>query len=120
MRVLAIVAVAVAAILFFLLASASANTDLLSRHYPLLLGLNAAVAVALLGLLMVQLKALWREYRQGQFGSRLKSRLLLMLALMAVLPGALVYGVSLQFAVNSIESWFDVRVESALEGGLNL
>jgi len=120
MKILAIVAAVVAAILFFLLASASANTDLLSRHYPLLLGLNAVVAVALLGLLMVQLKALWREYRQGQFGSRLKSRLLLMLALMAVLPGVLVYGVSLQFAVNSIESWFDVRVESALEGGLNL
>ena len=120
MRVLAIIAAAVAAILFFLLASTSANTDLLSRHYPLLLGLNAVVALALLGLVMVQLRALWREYRQGQFGSRLKSRLLLMLALMAVVPGALVYGVSMQFAVNSIESWFDVRVESALEGGLNL
>lgn len=120
MRILAIVAAAVAAILLFLLASASANTALFSRHYPLLLGLNAVVAVALLGLVMVQLHALWREYRQGVFGSRLKSRLLLMLVLMAVLPGALVYGVSLQFAVNSIESWFDVRVESALEGGLNL
>ena len=120
MRALAIIAAAVGAILFFLLASASANTALFARHYPLLLGLNAVVAVALLGLVMVQLKALWREYAQGQFGSRLKSRLLLMLALMAVLPGVLVYGVSLQFAVNSIESWFDVRVESALEGGLNL
>lgn len=120
MRVLAIVAAAVAAILLFLLASASANTALFARHYPLLLGLNGVVALALLALVMVQLNALWREYRQGVFGSRLKSRLLLMLALMAVLPGALVYGVSLQFAMNSIESWFDVRVESALEGGLNL
>jgi hypothetical protein len=54
------------------------------------------------------------------FGSRLKSRLLLMLSLMAVLPGALVYGVSMQFAVKSIDSWFDVRVDAALEGGLNL
>jgi nitrogen fixation/metabolism regulation signal transduction histidine kinase len=40
--------------------------------------------------------------------------------LMAVVPGALVYGVSMQFAVRSIESWFDVRVDSALEGGLDL
>jgi nitrogen fixation/metabolism regulation signal transduction histidine kinase len=37
-----------------------------------------------------------------------------------VLPGALVYGVSMQFAVKSIDSWFDVRVDAALEGGLNL
>jgi nitrogen fixation/metabolism regulation signal transduction histidine kinase len=34
--------------------------------------------------------------------------------------GALVYGVSVQFVAKSIESWFDVRVEKALEGGLNL
>lgn len=120
MKILVIVAAAVAAILLFLLASASANTALFARDYPLLLGLNAVVAVALLALVIVQLFALWREYRQGVFGSRLKSRLLLMLALMAVLPGALVYAVSMQFVVNSIESWFDVRVESALEGGLDL
>ena len=120
MKILVIVAAAVAAIMLFLLASASANTALFARDYPLLLGLNAVIAVALLALVVVQLFALWREYRQGVFGSRLKSRLLLMLALMAVLPGALVYAVSMQFVVNSIESWFDVRVESALEGGLDL
>ncbi|MEK7737440.1 MAG: PAS domain-containing sensor histidine kinase, partial [Pseudomonadota bacterium] len=118
MRVLLIIVAAIGAILLFLLASASANTALFGRNYPLLLGLNAVVVVALLVLVIVQLHTLWREYRRGVFGSHLKSRLLLMLALMAVLPGALVYVVSLQFAINSIESWFDVRVDSALEGGL--
>lgn len=120
MKILIVIAAAVGAILLFLLASASANTAMFGRNYPLLLGLNAVVVVALLALVVVQLRTLLREYRQGVFGSRLKSRLLLMLALMAVLPGALVYGVSLQFAMNSIESWFDVRVDSALEGGLDL
>jgi len=37
-----------------------------------------------------------------------------------VLPGALVYAVSVQFIGRSIESWFDVRVDRALEGGLNV
>jgi nitrogen fixation/metabolism regulation signal transduction histidine kinase len=32
----------------------------------------------------------------------------------------IVYAVSLQFVVRSIESWFDVRVDSALEGGIAL
>jgi nitrogen fixation/metabolism regulation signal transduction histidine kinase len=32
----------------------------------------------------------------------------------------LLYGVSIQFLGKSIESWFDVRVDRALEGGLNL
>ena len=120
MRVLLIVAAAVAAILLFLLTSASANTAFFAGQYRLLLGINAAIAAALLGLVLWQLRQLWREHRARVFGSRLKLRLMLMFALMAVLPGALVYGVSMQFAVKSIESWFDVRVEKALEGGLAL
>jgi len=43
-----------------------------------------------------------------------------MFGVIAVLPGALVYGVSVQFVTRSIESWFDVRVEKALESGLHL
>jgi nitrogen fixation/metabolism regulation signal transduction histidine kinase len=41
-------------------------------------------------------------------------------ALMAILPGLIVYLVSVNFLTRSIESWFNVKVESALEGGLNL
>ncbi|SMB21176.1 Signal transduction histidine kinase involved in nitrogen fixation and metabolism regulation [Sterolibacterium denitrificans] len=110
----------VSTILLFLLTSASSNTALFAHNYPLLLGLNVVLVVALVVAVLIQLLGLRREYRQGVFGSRLKSRLLLMLALMAVLPGALVYGVSMQFVVSSIDSWFDVRVDRALEGGLSL
>jgi nitrogen fixation/metabolism regulation signal transduction histidine kinase len=119
-RVALAVIAALGAILLFLLASASANTALFAANYPWLLAINGAAALALLVLVGVQLQRLRRDYRSGVFGSRLKFRLLLMLSLMAVLPGALVYGVSMQFAVKSIDSWFDVRVDAALEGGLNL
>ncbi|HEY9381018.1 MAG TPA: ATP-binding protein, partial [Burkholderiales bacterium] len=54
------------------------------------------------------------------FGSRLTLRFLLVFVLMAALPGALVYTVSVQFLAKSIESWFDVRVDAALESGLDL
>ncbi|MCX7148904.1 MAG: ATP-binding protein [Rhodocyclales bacterium] len=120
MRVALAVVAALGAILLFLLASASANTALFAENYPWLLAINGAAAVALVVLVGLQLRRLRRDFRNGVFGSRLKSRLLLMLSLMAVLPGALVYGVSMQFAVKSIDSWFDVRVDAALEGGLNL
>src|SRR6185369_10833571 len=36
------------------------------------------------------------------------------------LPGVLIYVVSYQFVSRSIESWFDVKVEGALDAGLNL
>ncbi len=120
MRVALAVIAALGAILLFLLASASANTALFAANYTWLLAINGVAAVALLVLVGLQLRRLRRDFKGGVFGSRLKSRLLLMLSLMAVLPGALVYGVSMQFAVKSIDSWFDVRVDKALEGGLNL
>ena len=120
MKALVVVAAAVGTILLFLLASASANTSLFAQHYPWLLGLNALMALALAGLVAWQLRSLWREYRAKVFGSRLKLRLLVMFALMGVLPGVVIYGVSVQFVTKSIESWFDVRVEKALESGLNL
>jgi nitrogen fixation/metabolism regulation signal transduction histidine kinase len=120
MKIALAVIAALSAVLLFLLATASANTALFARNYPLLIGVNAVAGAALLGLVGIQVRALWRDYRGGVFGSRLKWRLLVMLALMAVLPGALVYAVSMQFAVKSIDSWFDVRVDHALEDGLNL
>ena len=120
MKYLVIVAAAFGGILLFLLASASANTALFASHYPWLLGLNAIVALALLGLVGWQLRTLWREHRAKVFGSRLKLRLMLLFGLMAVVPGALVYSVSVQFLTKSIETWFDVRVEKALESGLDL
>ena len=120
MKYLAIAAASFGAILLFLLASASANSALFARHYPWLLGLNAVVALALLGLVGWQVRALWRDHRAKVFGSRLKLRLMLMFGLMAVLPGVLVYAVSVQFVTKSIETWFDVRVEKALESGLDL
>ena len=115
-----IIGAALGGILLFLLATASANTSLFSRHYPLLLGLNAVLAAALLGLVGYQLVSLRRRLRQRVFGSRLTLRFLVLFATMAVLPGMLVYLVSVQFLSKSIESWFDVRVDSALEGGIKL
>ncbi|MBS1209826.1 MAG: sensor histidine kinase [Proteobacteria bacterium] len=120
MKRLIIVISALGAILLFLLASAGANTSLFSHNYPLLLGLNVLLALGLAVLVGVQLRTLWREYRQRQFGSRLKLKLIGMFVLLAVVPGALIYAVSVQFAVRSIESWYNVRVDSALESGMTL
>jgi len=78
------------------------------------------MVVLLMLVVGVQLWHLRRNLRRGAFGSRLAVRLVFLFALVAVLPGAVVYAVSVQFLGRSIESWFDVRVDRALEGGLNL
>lgn len=43
-----------------------------------------------------------------------------MFTLVASVPGALLYLVAYQFVSQSIESWFDVKVERALNAGLSL
>jgi nitrogen fixation/metabolism regulation signal transduction histidine kinase len=58
--------------------------------------------------------------RQGRFGSRLLVKLAAIFALVGFAPGLLIYVVSYQFVSRSIETWFDVKVEGALEAGLNL
>ncbi|WP_151447883.1 sensor histidine kinase [Lacisediminimonas profundi] len=120
LRYLLVVGGAVVCILLFLLASASENSAFFDRHYPWLLGLNALIAVALLGLVTLLLTRLYRRYRARRFGSRLMARLVMMFALIGILPGLVIYLMSVQFVSRSIESWFDVRVESALESGLTL
>ena len=107
-------------VFLFLLATASANTQLFASNYNLLLVLNGTMVALLMGLVGYQLWRLRRNLKAGVFGSRLAIRLVLLFALVAVLPGALLYGVSVQFLGKSIESWFDVRVDEALKGGLNL
>jgi nitrogen fixation/metabolism regulation signal transduction histidine kinase len=120
MKALLIVGGTIAAVGLFLLASASADTTLFARHYPLLLGLNASLAALLAALVAYQLIALVRRYRARVFGARLTLRLLGRFALLAVVPGLIVYAVSLHFLTRSIESWFDVKVDAALEGGISL
>jgi nitrogen fixation/metabolism regulation signal transduction histidine kinase len=107
-------------VFLFLLATASANTSLFAGNYTLLVVLNGTLVVLLMALVAYQLWRLRKNLKEGVFGSRLAARLVLLFALVAVLPGALLYGVSIQFLGKSIESWFDVRVDDALKGGLNL
>ena len=108
------------AVMLYLLSSASSNTPMFARDLPLLLFLGVALVLGLVVLVGYQLLALRRRLVVGVFGSKLTLRLVLLFSLVAVLPGVLVYGVSVQFLNKSIESWFDVRVDKALEGGLRL
>lgn len=120
LRYVVIACVGLGAVLLYLLSRASSNTAAFGEHYTLLIVLNVLLAVVLAGLIGFQIWVVRKRIRQRVFGARLTMRLIILFALMAVVPGTLIYGVSVQFLTRSIDSWFDVRVDSALEGGLNL
>lgn len=106
--------------MLLLLATAGANAGFLERRYQLLIALNVGFVLLLMVVVGYLLWRFRRRLKDGVFGSKLALRLLLIFSLMATLPGVLVYSVSVQFLGKSIESWFDIKVDRALEGGLNL
>ena len=107
-------------VLMFLLTQATGNRELYERNYVLLFGLNVAVAgLLLLAIGWIAVRLVLR-LRKGKFGSRLLVKLAAIFALVGLMPGMMIYVVSYQFVSRSIESWFDVKVEGALDAGLNL
>lgn len=106
--------------MLYLLASAGANTEFFERHYRWLIVSITIFLLLLIGVVGFLLGRLRRRLKTGEFGSKLALRLLMVFSLMAILPGVLIYSISVQFLEKSIESWFDVKVDRALEGGLTL
>lgn len=107
-------------IMLYLLATAGANTEFFERRYRWLIVFIVGFLIFMIGVVVFLLWRLRRRLKAGIFGSRLAVRLLIVFSLMAILPGALIYSVSVQFLEKSIESWFDVKIDRALEGGLKL
>lgn len=120
MRFIVILFVAAGAILTYLLSAASANTAEFSGHYRMLLIFGGVLVLCLLLLVVYQLFTLRAKLRARVFGAKLTVRLMWMFALMALLPSILVYSASVMFLKSSIDTWFNVRVDTALEGGLDL
>ncbi|MBX3619498.1 MAG: PAS-domain containing protein [Rhizobacter sp.] len=107
-------------VLVFLLSLATNSRGLYERHYVWLFWVNVVVAGLLVLVIGIAGVRLLLRVRRGKFGSRLLLRLAAVFAMVGVVPGLLIYTVSYQFVSRSIESWFDVKVEGALDAGLSL
>ncbi len=103
-----------------MMSAATQNSALFGQLYSLLLAINVLAIVLLLALIGRHLISLIRRYRDREPGSRLTVRLVIMFVVLAVLPISVLYYFSLQFLNRGIDSWFDLRVEQALEDSLEL
>ena len=100
--------------------SLSTSGWLAERHFVWLFWVNVAVAALLLLVIGLGALRLATRLKRGKFGSRLLAKLAGVFALVGVVPGLLIYGVSYQFVTRSIDTWFDVQVAQALDAGLSL
>ncbi|WP_062306892.1 ATP-binding protein [Polynucleobacter sinensis] len=106
--------------LLVLLSIASSNTEFFDKYFIWLYAANVVIGVCLILVILVLVSVIAIRWHKGRFGTRLIAKLAMIFALVGVVPGLILYGVSLQFVSRSIETWFDVKVESALNSGLEL
>jgi PAS domain S-box-containing protein len=113
------------AVLALLLASLKLAEDAaggvgVGLYYRWILG-AAAAALAILALAIAQ--RLWRlrvDLARDAPGARLGRRLLVMLVLLAVPPVVVVYGFALRFLDATVDNWFNVKLEQALDDALEI
>ncbi|MBX2849210.1 MAG: HAMP domain-containing protein [Acidiferrobacterales bacterium] len=70
--------------------------------------------------LVINCYSLYRQYSRNEIGSKLTSKIVLIFLFLTLIPFALVYFFSIQFLNKGIDSWFDVRVEQAVQDALLL
>ena len=109
-----------ALLLLVLLSIASSNTEFFDRYFIWLYAANLIIGASLILVILVLGIVIAVRWHRGHFGTRLIAKLAMIFALVGIVPGLILYGVSLQFVSRSIETWFDVQVESALNSGLEL
>ena len=109
-----------ALLLLALLSIASSNTEFFDRYFIWLYAANLIIGASLILVILVLGMVIAVRWHRGHFGTRLIAKLAMIFALVGIVPGLILYGVSLQFVSRSIETWFDVQVESALNSGLEL
>ena len=120
---LAATALAVALFLLFetrLPPFSSAQTLSQNIVFFLLINLNIVLILLVVFLLGRNIVKLVVERRQRVLGSHLRTRLVGGFVAVAIAPAIFLFLVALGFIRTSIESWFSVQVESALEGSLDM
>ena len=94
-----------------------AQFDELYTGLLLFITLGLLALVILIGL---NIRGLVRQARKRIAGSRLTLRMITMFVILSVTPVLILYYFSLDFLYRGIDSWFDLRVEQALDDSLEL
>ncbi len=119
-RIALLMAVLALLVAVFSLAAAAGNNQAWAARYNLLLWANLVIIVVLLLVVLALLARLLIRLKKARFGARLTLKFASAFALLGLMPGVLVYLVSVLFLSQSIDSWFNVKVDQALSAGLEL
>ncbi len=103
-----------------ILSRALQNPTQFDQFYSGLLIFNTLGLLALIILIGLNIRGLIRQARKRLAGARLTVRMVTMFVILSVTPVLILYYFSLDFLYRGIDSWFDLRVEQALDDSLEL
>lgn len=86
----------------------------------LLININIILLILLVFLVVRNLVKLVFERKRRILGSRLRVRLVLAFVALSLVPTLLLFVIAGGFVTRSFERWFDVQVENALQGSLEI
>jgi two-component system nitrogen regulation sensor histidine kinase NtrY len=121
--VIAVAALMVAALIFFEVQSPdiSLENSLGSNIvFFFIININIILLVLLVFLVVRNLVKLVFERRRRLLGSRLQSRLVLAFVALSIVPSLLLFAIAGGLLTRSFDRWFDAKVESALQGSLEI
>ena len=104
----------------YLMSNATQDSARFGELYSVLLGINAVALIGLGVLIAWNLYHLLHQAREQRPGAKLTVRMVVVFVVLSVTPVTIVYYFSLQFLHRGIDSWFDVRIEEALNDALDL
>ncbi|MCY4285661.1 MAG: ATP-binding protein [Thiotrichales bacterium] len=104
----------------YLMSNATQDSASFGKLYSVLLAVNAVALISLGGLIAWNLYTLLHQARERRPGAKLTVRMVVVFVVLSVTPVTIVYYFSLQFLHRGIDSWFDVRIEEALNDALDL
>jgi PAS domain S-box-containing protein len=104
----------------YAISDATSNSANFGKYYNWLIFFNAIGLIALIGLIVYNVYKLVIQYRLKAIGSRLTARMIGVFVLLTIIPVSIVYYFSISFIHRSIDSWFDVGIEVALDDSLQL
>lgn len=107
-------------VLLHLMSTATQDASHLNRMYSGLVLVNTIASLLLLGLVGANSYSLYQQLRKKTAGSHLTARMIFLFSLLTLAPASIVFHYSMQFLERSIDSWFDVRIDQALEDALQL
>lgn len=96
------------------------NSDDFSQWLGWILPINTIGIAILATLIVLNVIRLFREYRMHVPGVRLRTRMVLLLVVLALTPLIVVYLFSVAFINRGIDNWFSIDVEEGLGNALRL